>query len=69
MAATFEAVAANGSTITWVDRKRRLWLLAFVVPTLPPVAVALVAWTGIEALAFWGVLFTFGLVPLADVLG
>jgi alkane 1-monooxygenase len=52
----------------WVDRKRRLWLLAFVVPTLPVVAMLLATRTGLDVFWFWGVLFTFVLVPAADVL-
>lgn len=52
----------------WVDRKRRLWLLAFVVPTLPVVAMLLATRTGLDLFWFWGLLFTFVLVPAADIL-
>ncbi|MGL4746042.1 MAG: alkane 1-monooxygenase, partial [Dermatophilaceae bacterium] len=57
-----------GESAPWVDRKRRLWLLVFVVPALPVVAMLLATSTGWDVLWFWGVVFAFGIVPLADLL-
>jgi alkane 1-monooxygenase len=56
------------TTVRWTDRKRRWWLLAFVMPTLPVMAWALA--TGLDSPVwwFWGVIFAFGVVPLADLL-
>ncbi len=68
MSALIEARRADGTTVAWVDRKRRLWLLAFVVPTLPVTAVLLASATGLDVFWFWGLLFAFVLVPLADLL-
>ncbi len=68
MASAVQGTGTDGGPVAWVDRKRRLWLLAFVVPTLPPVAVVLGTGTGLDLLWFWGAIFAFGLVPLADVL-
>ena len=68
MTAVVEARRDDGSTVVWVDRKRRLWLLAFVVPALPVVAVVLATLTGLGVFWFWGPIFAFVLVPLADVL-
>jgi len=68
MAAVVEARGADGTPVQWVDRKRKLWLLAFIVPTFPLVAVWLATATGLDVFWFWGILFAFGLVPLADVL-
>lgn len=68
MSAVVIGRAADGSAVQWVDRKRRLWLLAFVVPTLPFVAVLLARGTGLDLFWFWGLLFTFVLVPVADLL-
>jgi alkane 1-monooxygenase len=66
--AVLEARRADGSSVVWVDRKRKLWLLAFVVPALPLMAVALATATGLAVFWFWGLIFAFVLVPLADVL-
>lgn len=68
MAVTFRAQATDGVAVTWVDRKRSLWLLAFVVPLLPVMAVGLVRSTGLAVFWFWGLIFTFVLVPAADIL-
>lgn len=68
MTAVVEARRDDGSTVVWVDRKRRLWLLAFVVPALPVLAVVLATRTGLGVFWFWGPIFAFVLVPLADVL-
>ncbi|CAA9243133.1 MAG: Alkane-1 monooxygenase [uncultured Corynebacteriales bacterium] len=68
MAVVLRGRAEGGEPVVWVDRRRRLWLLAFVVPALPPVAVALVGLTGLGVFWLWGVIFTFVLVPLADLL-
>jgi alkane 1-monooxygenase len=68
MSVRVEGLEADGTPVAWVDRKRRLWLLAFVVPTFPVVAVLLATTTGWDVLWFWGALFTFVLVPIADVL-
>ena len=67
MAVVLRATGATGEPVVWVDRKRALWLLAFVVPSLPFGAVALTAATGLGLFWLWGVLFAFVLVPLADL--
>jgi alkane 1-monooxygenase len=66
--AVLEARRDDGSTVVWVDRKRRLWLLAFLMPALPLMAVGLATATGLAVFWFWGPIFAFVLVPLADVL-
>jgi alkane 1-monooxygenase len=68
MAAVVEARRSDGTSVVWVDRKRRLWLLAFVIPTLPVVATVLATTTTWPVLWFWGPIFVFVLVPIADVL-
>ena len=68
MTAVLQARRDDGSPVVWVDRKRRLWLLAFVVPALPVLAVVLATRTGVGLFWFWGPVFAFVLVPLADVL-
>lgn len=68
MSTVTHGTARDGTAVAWVDRKRRLWLLAFVVPTLPLVAVGLVRTTGLDLFWFWGLLFAFVLVPACDLL-
>lgn len=67
MPIVLRATGATGEEVAWVDRKRALWLLAFVVPSLPFGAVALTSVTGLGLFWLWGVLFAFVLVPLADL--
>jgi len=67
MGAVVRVQDADGGTVTWVDRKRKLWLLAFIVPTLPVGAVLLATGTGLDVFWFWGALFAFVLVPAADM--
>jgi alkane 1-monooxygenase len=57
-----------GSTERWTDRKRYLWLIGLVVPSLAFLAIGLHAATG------WGVWFWIGpivilvVVPLIDLI-
>lgn len=57
-----------GSTEQWTDKKRYLWLVGLVVPSLAFVALGLHAWTG------WGVWFWTGpivillVIPAIDLL-
>lgn len=67
-ASVYTALRTDGTEVRWTDRKRRWWLLAFVMPALPVMAWALA--TGLDSPVwwFWGVIFAFGVVPLADLL-
>lgn len=64
----FEATRTDGTEVQWTDRKRRLWLLAFIVPTLPVGGWFLATTLNSDVWWFWGVIFAFGLVPVADLL-
>jgi alkane 1-monooxygenase len=68
MATTTRGSGVDDAPVGWTDRKRRLWLLAFVVPLLPFIAVSLATTTGWDLFWFWGAIFAFGLVPIADAL-
>ncbi|MGZ4427160.1 MAG: alkane 1-monooxygenase, partial [Nocardioidaceae bacterium] len=65
---TLGATVPDGSTEIWKDKKRYLWLLGLVVPSL-----AFLAW-GLHALTGWGVFWyvgpivVFGVVPAVDLL-
>lgn len=61
------ALSLQGDTVAWHDPKRYLWALGLIVPLQTFVAAGLVAMTGQGIFWWWGVIFTFGLVPLMDV--
>jgi alkane 1-monooxygenase len=50
-----------------LDRKRWLWLLGLLAPTLPFMAWGLVEATGLGVFWFWGPFFVFALMPALDV--
>ena len=52
----------------WTDSKRHLWMLSIVTLTVPVISAALVWATGIGAFWWFGVVFVFGVIPLADIL-
>ncbi|MET7597433.1 alkane 1-monooxygenase [Streptomyces sp. NPDC004082] len=52
--------------LPWRDRRRHLWPLALVVPTLPFQAQGLVDLTGSGLLWWWGPFFAFFLIPVSD---
>lgn len=52
----------------WRDRKRRLWPLGVMVPTMPFAASGLVALTGWSIFWWIGPMIVFGIVPLLDQL-
>ena len=54
-------------TGTWRDPKRRLWLVALVVPLIPFAAVGLFAWTQAAVWLWLGPIVILGLVPLIDL--
>jgi alkane 1-monooxygenase len=51
----------------WRDRKRYLWLLGLIVPTLPFLAWGLVEATGLGVFWFYGPFLVFGVFPLLDL--
>ncbi len=64
-----EASAGTGAErpASWRDPKRYYWLLGLVVPTLPFLAWALVALTGLGVFWFYGPVLVFGIFPLLDL--
>ncbi len=52
----------------WRDRKRYLWLLGLIVPTLPFLAWGLVEVTGLGVFWFYGPFLVFGIFPLLDLI-
>ena len=68
MSAIANSTVPAGSTDTWRDRKRHLWLIGLVVPSLAFIAIGMWSLTG------WGVWFWIGplvilvIVPAIDLL-
>jgi alkane 1-monooxygenase len=52
--------------ITWRDPKRYLWLLGLLVPSLPFIALGLVAVSGLGVFWWFGPMFMYILLPLLD---
>jgi len=50
----------------WVDGKRSLWAMGLLVPMMPFIAWGLVSLTGLGLFWWFGPVFFYGLVPLAD---
>jgi alkane 1-monooxygenase len=65
---TSSATVPEGSTVPWKDRKRRLWLLGLVVPSLAFLAWGLVELTGWSVFWYLGPLVVFVVVPAVDLL-
>ncbi|WP_354697952.1 Alkane 1-monooxygenase [Paraconexibacter sp. AEG42_29] len=57
---------ATEDGITWRDPKRYLWLLGLLVPTLPFLALGLVAATGLGVFWWFGPMFMYVVLPLLD---
>ncbi|UTI66814.1 alkane 1-monooxygenase [Paraconexibacter antarcticus] len=58
--------SATQDEVTWRDPKRYLWLLGLLVPTLPFLAVGLVAATGLGVFWWFGPMFMYVILPLLD---
>ncbi|WP_308116780.1 fatty acid desaturase [Nocardioides sp. TRM66260-LWL] len=56
-----------GSTERWKDKKRYLWLIGLVVPSLAFAAIGLWAATGWTALLWLGPIIVLGVVPAIDL--
>jgi alkane 1-monooxygenase len=56
-----------GAAPRWRDRKRYLWLLGLVVPTMPFLAWGLVEATGLGIFWFYGPFLVFAVFPLLDL--
>jgi alkane 1-monooxygenase len=57
-----------GTARRWRDRKRYLWLLGLIVPTLPFLAWGLVEATGLGVFWFYGPFLVFAVFPLLDLI-
>ncbi|QTD88866.1 alkane 1-monooxygenase [Burkholderia anthina] len=58
----------DGSTSSWSDGKRYLWLLGALTITLPILAAQLALATGLHVFWWFGPLFAFGVIPVLDTL-
>ena len=64
----FISAQHDGSTVTYVDRKRYLWLLSILSPTFPAMSALAIAWTGNPLFAIAALVIYFVIVPVLDAL-
>ena len=60
--------AAALTPAAWTDNKRHLWLLSIITLLVPVFSAALVWATGWGVFWWFGPVFVFGIIPLADIL-
>ena len=65
---TSSATVPQGSTAQWTDKKRYLWLLGLVVPSLAFLAWGLVELTGWSGFWYLGPIVVFVVVPAVDLI-
>lgn len=65
---TYSMTCADGSHLTYVDRKRLLWIAALLMPLIPLTGIALYFATGSQLAFVAPLVFLYGIVPLADVI-
>jgi alkane 1-monooxygenase len=63
----FTLARAGSAPLTYVDRKRRLWLASLAMPAIPLGAMAAALATGREAFLLAPLAFFYGIVPLLDL--
>ncbi len=63
---TYTATASDGSTISYQDRKRWLWLASLLYPLQPFIGIGLHAMTGNEWWLVFPLLLNYGIAPVLD---
>ena len=64
----FTLERADAAPISYVDKKRWLWLASLAMPALPIGAIAATLSTGSEWFLLAPLVFFYGIVPLLDAL-
>ena len=63
---SIQALAADGTAVTYTDRRRWLWSLSLFWPIMPVISCVLAANSG-QVAWFWGTLVVwYGVVPIID---
>ncbi|HVN84297.1 MAG TPA: alkane 1-monooxygenase, partial [Candidatus Binatia bacterium] len=65
---TYTVIRADGSNVSYVDRKRRLWIASLLMPFTPLVGFGMYFATGSQLSLLLPLIFLYGVVPLADVI-
>lgn len=65
---TYTAVAEDGQTVSYVDRKRALWILSVLFPLIPFVGMGLALATGQEWTLWLPLAAVYVLIPLLDAI-
>ena len=63
---TYTATASDGSTISYQDRKRWLWLASLLYPLQPFIGIGLHAMTGNEWWLVFPIFLNYGIAPVLD---
>jgi alkane 1-monooxygenase len=63
---TYTAIAKDGRTVSYVDRKRYLWILSVLFPLIPFVGMGLALQTGLEWTLWLPLVAVYVLIPLLD---
>ena len=64
---TYSLTRADGSSVSYVDRKRQLWIAALAMPLIPLAGIVLYVVTGSELAFLAPLVFFYLIIPLADV--
>jgi alkane 1-monooxygenase len=64
---TYSMTRADGTSVSYVDRKRQLWISALLMPLVPLAGFALYFMTGSQLAFLAPLVFLYVVVPLADV--
>ena len=68
MAIEASGTVPQGSTARWKDKKRYLWLIGLVVPSLAFIALGMHQLTGWAVWLWIGPIVILGIVPAVDLL-
>ena len=62
----YSATRSDGSTVTYIDRKRWFWLMSVLYPLLPFLGIWLHAGTGVQGWLLLPLLISYGFAPVID---
>jgi alkane 1-monooxygenase len=65
---TYSMTRADGTSVSYVDRKRQLWIASLAMPLIPLAGIALYLATGSQLWFLTPLVFFYVLIPLADII-
>ena len=67
MTTTYSITRPDGTTVSYVDRKRQLWFTGLLMPLIPLAGIALYLASGSQLAFLFPLFFFYVVMPLADV--